>query len=330
MWSNFMRFVDDEGLSVGELKARAGLSNAAIDSQLTRMEKWWGYIVVEPDAADCRSRPPRVELVVRPTPAGRRAREVWQPLFGEIETRWRLRFGENAVDGLRGSLEAVVGQLDATLPHALPLGGIEAIVRPEPRVAARHGEGIGTLDLSVLLSQALLAFTIDFERESEISLALSANALRVLGESGVPLRDLPRLTGVSREAIAVSVRILERREYIVVEPDPARGRSRSARLTPKGRSAQEASRRFLAVVEERWEGRFGTEAIARLRAALQGLFDQHDGGEPRLSQGLEPHPTGWRARKPFLAQTTAVLRDPRSGLPHYPVVSHRGGFPDGS
>jgi hypothetical protein len=42
-------------------------------------------------------------------------------------------------------------------------------------------------------------------------------------------------------------------------------------------------------------------------------------------------PGGWRARNPYLRQTTAVLDDPGAALPHYPmVVLHRGGWPDGS
>jgi hypothetical protein len=41
-------------------------------------------------------------------------------------------------------------------------------------------------------------------------------------------------------------------------------------------------------------------------------------------------PGGWRARNPYLRQTTAVLDDPGAALPHYPMVLHRGGWPDGS
>ncbi len=39
----------------------------------------------------------------------------------------------------------------------------------------------------------------------------------------------------------------------------------------------------------------------------------------RLAAGLEPPPGGW----------PASLRSPAT-LPHYPMVLHRGGFPDGS
>jgi hypothetical protein len=38
-----------------------------------------------------------------------------------------------------------------------------------------------------------------------------------------------------------------------------------------------------------------------------------------LPRGLKPYPDGWRASLP-----------PPQGLPHYPMILHRGGFPDGS
>jgi hypothetical protein len=36
----------------------------------------------------------------------------------------------------------------------------------------------------------LLAFAIDFEGESEVSLAISANVLRLIGEEGVRVPDI--------------------------------------------------------------------------------------------------------------------------------------------
>ncbi len=36
------------------------------------------------------------------------------------------------------------------------------------------------------------------------------------------------------------------------------------------------------------------------------------------------------AGEPYLAQTAAMLEDPTRMLPHYPMVLHRGGWPDGS
>ena len=43
------------------------------------------------------------------------------------------------------------------------------------------------------------------------------------------------------------------------------------------------------------------------------------GDEPPLFGGLRPYPENWRARI-----------SPITSLPHYPMVLHRGGYPDGS
>ena len=159
----------------------------------------------------------------------------------------------------------------------------------------------------------LLAFALEFERESDLSLAISANVLRVLNENGVRVRDLPLLTGVSKESISMAMGILQKKSLALVErvePEPTGSRAKVARLTPKGRKAQEAYQRLLGMIEERWQGRFGKENIR----ALQELLERLAGG-PRL----EPYPDGWRASVPK-----------PSTLPHYPMVLHRGGFPDGS
>ena len=124
--------------------------------------------------------------------------------------------------------------------------------------------------------------------------------------------------------------ILTRRSWAVVEPDPAASRGKLIRLTPRGRSAQEEYIRLLGDVEQRWRARFGPAPIDTLRRSLLSVIGQAEGGRPRLSLGLRPYPDGWRGRSPYLRQTTAVLDDPGAALPRYPMVLHRGGWPDGS
>ena len=76
----------------------------------------------------------------------------------------------------------------------------------------------------------LLAFAIEFESDSGMSLAISANVLRVVGEEGVPVRDLSRLVGVSKEAVAVSLGRLVERGFAVVQA-ASRGRVKTVRLS---------------------------------------------------------------------------------------------------
>jgi hypothetical protein len=125
--------------------------------------------------------------MVRYTAAGRKAQEIWRPLFGVIEKRWRERFGKDEIDELREALGAVVGQLDFELPDCLPILGYGLFIRgPDYKQTAsaprEAGEG---KPLSALLSQVLLAFALEFESESELSLAITANVVRVLDAPGV-------------------------------------------------------------------------------------------------------------------------------------------------
>jgi DNA-binding MarR family transcriptional regulator len=316
MWVNVMRFVPDDGVRVDELHR---LARTAKDS-LVGLQRW-RYVVVSRDAGD---RPG--QAVVRPTAAGRRAQEVWRPLAGLIEQRWRQRLGAEELDRLRAALVNVVDRLDVDLPDYLPIvyptqNGKAELPDPAWQGPTRPGRkpSGADLDLSALLSRALLAFTLDFEAESRISLSISANPLRVLDERGVRPRDLPRLTGVSKEANAMAVGFLERRECVTVEPDPSADRGKVVRLTPKGVRAQAKYRRVLGDTERQWRARFGDEAINHLRAPLEGLVGGPDEPDPPLRGGLQPYPDGWRAS----------VREPET-RPHHPMVLHRGGYPDGS
>jgi DNA-binding MarR family transcriptional regulator len=318
MWSNFMQFLGEEGMPLRELEGLARITN------LAGLERW-GYVVVEPDPADSRPKPPRSDWVVRPTPDGRKAQEVWGPLGGVIEGRWQQRFGTDEIGRLRESLGAFVSQIDIELPHYLPVVAYgNGMFAPDPSLVGRPptvAEGVvaSRLDLSTPLSQVLLAFTIEFERESNVSLPIGANVLRVIDEDGVRVRDLPHLTGVSKEAISASLGFLERNGCVVVEPDPSAGRAKLVRLTQKGRRAQDKHRRTLTLIEERWQARFGEDNARKLRGSLESLVGGSTEQTSPLLQGLEPHPDGWRAS----------VRRPEM-LPHYPMVLHRGGFPDGS
>ena len=174
----------------------------------------------------------------------------------------------------------------------------------------------------------LLAYTIDFESESELSLPLSANFVRVIDESGVAVQRSAgargRLEGGDEDRADCP------HEGGVVAVDGASAATKRARLTSKGLIARAAFPGRHLGVEERWDERFGVDGIRRVRAALEELLEQRDGGRSRLALGLQPHPDGWRATKPYLAHTTAMIEDPTVGLPQYPMVLYRGGWPDGS
>ncbi len=174
-------------------------------TNLAGLERW-GYIAVRPDPADARPAPPRRDWIVAPTAAGCRAQEVWRPLACVIEDRWRARFGAGEITALRDALAVLIDQFDAELPPYLPVVRHDLAADISRFRARPSALGAGREpDLSVLLAQVLLAFTLDFERESPVSLAVSANVLRVLSDDGIRVRDLPRLTGVSKQALSMAV-----------------------------------------------------------------------------------------------------------------------------
>jgi DNA-binding MarR family transcriptional regulator len=294
MWWNCMRFVGEEGIEARELEQLA-----RTETNLNGMQRW-GYITIE--ATPCSGR------LIRATPNGRKAQEVWRRLIGEIEQRWQARFGHDLIRQLRESLSVLVSQLGGGLPDCLPILGYGLLSRAQ---AGIQNEANFDFPLSALLSRPLLAFAIEFELESDLSLAISANVLRVLNEKGVRVRDIPLLTGVSKEAISMALGFLRKKRLAVIEPDPAGSRAKIARLTAKGGAAQDAYIELVAIIEERWKTRFGGEMVRALRRVLQRVVSD--------PAACEPYPEGWRAQLPK-----------RGTLPHYPMVLHRGGFPDGS
>jgi len=306
MWFNCMRFVDEKGITARDLEQLAGT-----ETNLNGMTRW-GYVRVEPDPSHAGPKQSRSKWLIRPKRGGRMAQEVWRPLLGEIENRWRERFGEAEVDRLRKSLAAVIVQFEHDLPDHLPILGYGLVtkerltVRPKPEAPE---QAAATLPLPALLSQVLLEFAFEFEGEAVLSLALSANVLRLL-ERETPVRDLPRLAGVSEEAIAMALSFLTKRGYAVAKTE---SRVKLIALTSKGKEARRTYLRLLPAIEARWDARFGKGTMHELRRSLEFMADA------RLLEGIEPYADGWRAK---------VERP--STLPHFPMILHRGGWPDGS
>jgi hypothetical protein len=325
MWLNCMRYVGAEPIRVGEI-ARLARCGTNLDGM-----RRWGYITLAPDPADSRRKPPDKDLLARATARGMRATEVWAPLTAVIEQRWRDRFGASEFAQLAAVLRNVAGQLGNGLPDCLPILGFGLLssgkgsgadrYEPEPGSGGLATGGNGNdpeAPLPWLLARVLLAFAIEYERAAELSLAISADLLRVLDRDGVRVRDLPALSGVSAEGLAMATGFTGSRGLTVIEAGSAGSRWKIARLTPAGETARRRYFDLTSEIEDSWRGWCGPEAIAGLRAALENLIGAGSPGSP-LFGGLEPDPCGWRA---------AVPRPPT--LPHYPMVLHRGGYPDGS
>ncbi|HEX4258296.1 MAG TPA: hypothetical protein VH089_24630 [Streptosporangiaceae bacterium] len=311
MWLNCMQYLADEPLAVCELEQRA-----RTPANLDGMRRW-GYVVLEsPSGADPKRKPK--DLTIRPTAWGQQARQVWRPLGAEIEGRWRDRFGAAEVDRLRAALTAVAGQLDLDLPDCMPILH-HGLWSARPGFGSREPVAEPDLPLAVLLARVLLGITAGFEQRSKLSMAVHADLLRVLDTAGVLVKDLPARTGVSKEALAMALGLVTRSDLAVVAP-VAGSRFKAARLTDRGQQAQWAFTDAMGQLDDRIGSRFGPGPVAGLRAALEPLAgDPGDPAHSPLLGGLEPYPDNWRADTP-----------PPQTLPHFPMVLHRGGFPDGS
>jgi DNA-binding MarR family transcriptional regulator len=318
LWANVLRYVGPEGTRVCDIAAQARTSRL----QLGGLRRW-GYVRLTGPPGGVLNHPPQDDAVVHLTRHGRAGQQVWATMPEVMDQRWRSRFSGSAVDELQHSLHAIDESLDIDPPDYLPLvyptqnGRSES---PTPRFGPESAtRAAKEPDLSALLSGVLFAFTRDFEAESKISLPISANTLRVLDTDGVRIRDLPRMTGVSKEANAMCAGWLRRRECAEQAPDPNASRGQVLRLTAKGRAAQAKYRRMLAETEDSWRSTHGAAAIDNLRRALEPLVGDGTLASSPLAAGLEPQPDNWRA----------TVRRPET-LPHYPTVLHRGAYPDGS
>lgn len=315
MWFNCMRHVGDEPITVNELERRARTR-----TNVPGMRRW-GYIEVEPAQDEVRAKHPSDALLVRAAADGRMAQKVWQPLVPVIEARWSERWGSAPVSAARTALRALVTQSVFDLPDCLPILGY-GLWTAGPSSSPFAPAAVGAIDVSVLtlpalLARALLLIAIDFEARSTVSLANFADVLRVLEEQPIPIRDLPLRSGVSKEAISMGLGVLVKRGLAVIDQNPAGSPGKVARLTAKGTTSQRTHARLLRTVEEDLESRFGAGAIGAVRESLAVLAGDSRGSG--LFAALAPYPEGWRAS----------VRKPET-LPQFPMVLHRGGYPDGS
>lgn len=314
MWVRYMQFVPLEGISAGEFQSLSGISRKGMATWLTRLSKWWGYLIIQP-AASGSSKLISPDAWIFPTVGGKKAIAVWNTLATLIEDRWRARFGRETIDSLDKTLRALAAQFDPALPAFFSVLEYE----DQKTLAHRQQAPARNLTMPELLAKALLAFAGEFEQESTASLGACANLLRCVGDGGVSVRDLLQLAFLPADGVAASLRELQRKRLGAVRADPAGTRAKMLFLTPKGILAREEYPQRAQAVEQDWQKRFGKEPVRQLREDLERLTGTQDSAATLLLREIVAYPDNWRASLP-----------PMQGLPHFPVITHRGGFPDGS
>lgn len=295
MWFNCLRFLPDEGIPVEEL-----LEAALTPTNFNGMIRW-GYISLADD-------------IVRATRKGKVARAALPQFVDMVDARWRERFGSGVIDDLRDALVAVAASFDRAIPDVMPILGpglsLAGRVRKARRAAPEKSELEG-LSLLSLLAKPLIAVGALFERDSDVSLAICANVVRVI-DGPARVRDLPARSGISKQAVEMALSFLTRRGYASLS---TYDRSRTVTLTEKGVHLRERFPALLETVEGAIAEKAGSDAFRRLRAAVEAVTVPRE----TLLAGLEPYSDNWRAKM-----------GRRQHLPEFPMPLHRGGYPDGS
>lgn len=191
---------------------------------------------------------------------------------GGVAGRWGRRHALR-VKGLPGGVFDPVAEHEAAEEWEKGSGGRLYVRetgqdwRPVPR-----GEGDTTSELSLfaLLSQALMAFAIDYEGCGGLALARSGNFLRHIGDQGVEIvLRVGRSEGSSKLLPADSTfAALERHAYAAVVADPSDKRKGRLTLTEKGERVRDAYDDIVVAIEQRWKRRYGAGVVRELRGAL--------------------------------------------------------------
>jgi hypothetical protein len=128
------------------------------------------------------------------------------------------------------------------------------------------------LPITALLSQALVAFTIDYEDRFPWPLANTATVLCHIGKEPRPLADLPAGHGI----VGQGKSLLERHLIVKVTTDPDDRRKKLVSLTDRGELVLTHHPKRLEAVQKEWSERYG-KVVAELRAELARASAATDG-----------------------------------------------------
>jgi hypothetical protein len=248
LWSNLLRVVGDDGVDLAALPPLVRLSRRAVKTTVDGMARR-GWAAVDGG-------------VVRLTDVAREARDDWARAIAGAESAWP------AASLLRAPLQAVVSELPLEYSHypcgygaadRRITGARGADWKPVHRTSGR--DGVTSLSLLALLSQALVGFAVEYESQAPFALLVGVHLDSTFAEGAVPLADLPPallLTGNGKST-------LERHGAVRVDE------AKHVTLTALGRQVRDRYRPTVEAIEATWS------AAPALRAALEGV-DIHDAG----------------------------------------------------
>ncbi|GLY80998.1 MarR family winged helix-turn-helix transcriptional regulator [Actinoallomurus iriomotensis] len=83
--------------------------------------------------------------------------------------------------------------------------------------------------------------------------------------------ELGRRLSISKQAAAKIINVLEERGYVAREPDPADGRRKRLRITPRGSDLLREGEEVFEGLRRQWEQRIGTDQLKELEERLTEL-----------------------------------------------------------
>jgi hypothetical protein len=256
LWANLLRAVHEAGIDRRELPAILRLSKRAVRSRVSTTVR---HGLVEELKVS------RGQGIVRLTDRGSDVAARWKVLQQTAEERWRAAVGIHWSGELRASLEGLVTSLPLEHPHYPASYGVaDASITGGNGVdwlAVPRGDGdtVSDLPLSALVSEALVAFAMQYEEESPVALSLSTDVIRRIPAGGRPLREVDSSPGVSALIRHGFVRVCG-----------TKGRE-IACLTPRGLDVHRAYEQRIQAVETSWREKFGSDPVTALRCALEEM-----------------------------------------------------------
>jgi|SRR6188472_179887 DNA-binding MarR family transcriptional regulator len=97
------------------------------------------------------------------------------------------------------------------------------------------------------------------------------NVFGFLDDEGTRVSVLAQRAQVTKQSMAELVAHLERHGYVERVPDPADGRAKLVRATPRGKELYAIAREFVAELEQRWTEQLGARKMRQLRQLLVEL-----------------------------------------------------------
>jgi DNA-binding MarR family transcriptional regulator len=133
-----------------------------------------------------------------------------------------------------------------------------------------------TPDLTTLVEAAYATVVAEVHRRLDAAgfadiRPAHGKVFETIGQDGNRITDMAERAQITKGSMVELVDHLQRGGYVQRVPDPADGRAKIVRLTPRGWDAVRVAGAAIADTEQRWTAHVGERNMRILRRALQAL-----------------------------------------------------------